>query len=146
MRNKNVHSRKRGQRRRLEELVQAVADSMLIGGISWLATSLVFLRADQNYPPVWLLVILACVIQLLGECYSGRKQSLQLRASFVLAGQVVAVLATPAVGGRYLSKLEELGTLDTVHFGLVTLAICGGFAGVTVHTFWVCCFSRLEAD
>jgi len=106
-----------------------VADSFIVASIAWLAGSLLFLALPRRLVPVTFIAFVSCTIQLLGEKYISTKRILRYRLAFILSGQLCALLVAPVVGGRFLSKVDELGSFDVNHFGVVTLTLIGGIVG-----------------
>lgn len=95
-----------------------------------------FLSLPQSLAPLGKVALTSCLLQMFGEKYISIKYKLRFRIVSVLVGQVCALLAAPVVGGRYLSKVEELGSLDVNHFGVVTLTVVGGILGGVVNTIF----------
>ena len=119
-------------RRSVLAALESRAGSVGIAVACWLLAALIFLKVRLSYEPpldAWLCV---CAMQIVAEAWRAAPGRRVGRSICVLTGQCGAWALGPVAGGRYFA-VDELWSLDTIHFGVVTLSLAGGFGGGIVH-------------
>jgi hypothetical protein len=110
----------------------SLACSVSIALSCWLLGALVFLKVRWTYEPPLEAWLCACLVQIAAEARGAAPGRRIGRAIWVLMGQFGAWALGPVVDARYY-RVEELWSLDTGSFGIVTLSLAGGLIGGIVH-------------
>lgn len=113
----------------LSKALAVLATTLVSALIALLLAALVFLGGrDSGEPP--LTVILVGVGSLfIADCYVRRETPTLRKAASIILGAIVALVLLPEVGGRFASKVDELFSMDRLHFGAVGFSVAGGTVG-----------------
>ena len=121
---------------RLIEFFQLTLLSLLLLGVSWLVSAIVFLRCRFDREPPVLTLFCGAAVQIWAECYLSHSSHRVRKAVTIGLFQLMAHASLPTVGGRYLSSAEELMSLRFPFFGAVTMTLCGGCLGGILYAAW----------
>jgi len=115
----------------------AFVQSILSAAIAWLGAAVAYLVLTQSREPHWWIAVLGCLVQLACELVASHSFTRMYVFIGVVSGQLTFWFLTPVVGGRYISRVDELLTLSHPHFGGITVSIVGGLIAAIVTRYFV---------
>lgn len=113
----------------LEKALAVLATSLVSALISLLLAAIVFLCDRHPGEPPLTAILVGVGSLFIADCCARRETRTLCKAASIILGVIVALVLLPEVGGRSDSKVDELFSMDRLHFGAVSVAVAGGTVG-----------------